>query len=233
MSVNKGIDEHHFIQRVGWLRAAVLGANDGIISTASLIIGVALASNSINEIIIAGIAALVAGAMSMAAGEFVSVSSQADTERADIEIERQALKKYPEEELQELTTIYQKRGLDKKLALQVATQLTKHDALEAHKRDELGIYETTSANPSQAAVFSAVSFAIGAGVPLFAAWLSPLDKVHYVVGVISVLALCLLGMLSAYVGGANKTRATIRIVFFGVAAMIVTGFVGKLFGTIV
>lgn len=233
MTDNNINNEHHFIHRIGWLRAAVLGANDGIVSTASLVIGVAAAAASSSEVLLAGIAGLVAGSMSMAAGEYVSVSSQADTERADLETERVALASFPEEELKELAEIYQERGLDKALSLKVAEQLTAKHALGAHARDELGLSEIATARPIQASVSSATSFAAGAALPLIAAWLSPVEKVTPVVATVSLLALALLGAASAIAGGAGKTRAVIRIVFWGATAMIVTGIIGYVFGTIV
>lgn len=226
-------EEHHFFQRIGWLRAAVLGANDGIVSTASLIIGVASASAGRSEVLIAGMAALVAGAMSMAAGEYVSVSSQADTEKSDIEIERNALEKFPEEELKELSDIYESRGLDPELALAVATQLTEKDALKAHMRDELGMSEHMAAQPVIAAVSSAVSFSAGAALPLVAAIFTPLHSLNWTVGAASLLSLAALGWISAVLGGARKTRAIFRIVAWGAAAMVATGIIGHLFGTVV
>lgn len=233
MAYGEAHDEHHFIHRIGWLRAAVLGANDGIVSTASLVIGVASAAASSSEVLIAGIAGLVAGSMSMAAGEYVSVSSQVDTERADLETERVALANYPEEELHELAEIYQERGLDEALSLKVAEQLTAKDALGAHARDELGLSEITAARPIQAAISSATSFAAGATLPLLAAWLSPAEIVTPIVASVSLVALGLLGTASAKAGGAGKARAAARIVFWGASAMIVTGIIGHLFGTIV
>jgi len=226
-------NEHHAIHRVGWLRAAVLGANDGIVSTASLLVGVAAATADKGPVLIAGIAALVAGAMSMAAGEYVSVSSQSDTEQADLAIEAKALKDAPEEELIELAQIYESRGLDSVLALQVAEQLTAHDALGAHARDELGISHITPARPGQAALFSAISFAIGAALPLLALILSPLAHVTPVIAISSLLSLALLGALSARAGGASITKPISRIVFWGAAAMLVTYLIGAWFGTVV
>ncbi|ABI78340.1 putative membrane protein [Hyphomonas neptunium ATCC 15444] len=225
--------EHHFSHRTGWLRAAVLGANDGIVSTASLVIGVASASAEASAVLVAGMAGLVAGAMSMAAGEFVSVSSQADTEKADLEIERRALQKFPEEELEELTQIYIERGVTPVTARAVAAQLTEHDALSAHARDEIGLTEIASANPVQAAWSSAASFSAGAILPLMAATLAPHDIVTPVVAVVSLISLAVLGWLSASAGGAGKRRAVMRIVFWGAAAMIVTGLIGAAFGTVV
>lgn len=225
--------EHHYSQRMGWLRASVLGANDGIVSTASLMIGVASADTSGAGILIAGMAGLVAGAMSMAAGEFVSVSSQADTEKADLEIERLALEKFPEEELEELTQVYIDRGVEPVTARAVAEQLSRHDALSAHARDEIGLTEVASANPVQAAWSSAASFSAGAILPLAAGALVPEGSVTLVVALVSLLALAILGWLSAKAGGAGKLRAVIRVVFWGAAAMIVTGLIGAAFGTVV
>ena len=224
--------EHHFVHRIGWLRAAVLGANDGIVSTASLLVGIAAAAVSKDALLLAGSAGLVAGAMSMAAGEFVSVSSQADVERADLETERQALKRAPDAELAELAGIYEGRGVDKELALQVAQQLTAHDALGAHARDELGISETVSARPVQAAGASALSFAVGAALPLGAAMVSPTTYLPMTIVLASLLALALLGAISAGVGGAKKLRAIGRVVFWGAAAMAITGGAGAIFGAV-
>jgi VIT1/CCC1 family predicted Fe2+/Mn2+ transporter len=225
--------EEHFSHRVGWLRAAVLGANDGIVSTASLVIGVAAASSSRSAVLVAGMAGLVAGAMSMAAGEYVSVSSQADTERADLEKERRELRNDPAGEREELAGIYAARGLDPDLATQVADQLMAHDALGAHARDELGITETATARPVQAALASAATFSAGAALPLLAAafasggWRVPM------VTVVSLLALVLLGVLGARAGGAPMGRATGRVVFWGALAMAVTALIGKAFGAVV
>ena len=226
-------NEHHAIHRVGWLRAAVLGANDGILSTASLLIGIAAATADKGPLLVAGVAALVAGAMSMAAGEYVSVSSQSDTEKADLAIEAQALEEVPQEELIELAQIYESRGLDSALALQVAEQLTAHDALGAHARDELGISDVTPARPIQAALYSAISFAAGSSLPLMAVILSPLEFIPLLVALSSLLSLALLGYLSAHMGGARKVQAIIRIVFWGAAAMTVTHLIGAWFGTVV
>ncbi len=224
--------ETHFVHRVGWLRAAVLGANDGIVSTASLVIGVAAASAAIGDVLLAGTAGLVAGAMSMAAGEFVSVSSQADSERADLETEREALEKYPEEELRELALIYEGRGVDPTLALQVAEQLTAKDAIGAHARDELGLSEISTARPVQAALASAASFAAGAALPLAAAMVAPIESTMPAVAAVSLAGLALLGAMSAKAGGAGKTRAVIRVVFWGAAAMLITGAIGSMLGTV-
>ncbi|MBU6236405.1 MAG: VIT family protein [Planctomycetes bacterium] len=225
--------ELHRTDRIGWLRAAVLGANDGIVSTASLVVGVAAASTNSSEILVAGVAGLVAGAMSMAAGEYVSVSSQADTENADLARERAELAANPEHELAELTEIYMKRGLEPSLASQVAEQLMKHDALGAHARDELGISETMSARPVQAALASAGTFAIGAAMPLLTAMLSPRSVLIPVVVATSVLFLALLGGFGAYAGGAPWLKAAVRVTFWGVLAMALTAGVGALFGAVV
>jgi VIT1/CCC1 family predicted Fe2+/Mn2+ transporter len=225
--------EQHFSHRVGWLRAAVLGANDGIVSTASLVIGVAAASSSRSAVLVAGMAGLVAGAMSMAAGEYVSVSSQADTERADLEKERRELRDDPSGEREELAGIYVARGLDPELATQVAEQLMDHDALGAHARDELGITDTATARPVQAALASAATFSAGAALPLLAAafaaggWRVPM------VTLVSLLALVLLGVLGARAGGAPIAKATGRVVFWGALAMAVTALIGKAFGAVV
>jgi VIT1/CCC1 family predicted Fe2+/Mn2+ transporter len=220
------------MHRVGWLRAAVLGANDGIVSTASLILGVAAAGASAKDILIAGVAGLVAGAASMAAGEFVSVSSQSDTERADLDREREELKDDPEHEHAELSAIYVKRGLDVKLASQVATQLMDHDALGAHARDELGISHTAVSRPIQAAFASAGTFAVGAALPLLVVLLVPASAVLWAVSGASLLFLALLGLLSARAGGAPIGVATLRVTFWGVLAMALTAGVGALFGVV-
>lgn len=223
--------EIHLVQRVGWLRAAVLGANDGILSTASLIVGVAAADASKGSIVLTGIAGLVAGAMSMAAGEYVSVSSQADTERADIARETAELKDEPESERQELAAIYRQRGLDHDLALQVADQLMAHDALGAHLRDELGISEQLAARPVQAALASAASFAVGAIVPVLAALLFAGQQLVATVMVVTLLLLATTGAIGARVGGANVVRGAVRVVFWGALAMAITFAIGRLFGT--
>ena len=222
--------ELHRTDRIGWLRAAVLGANDGIVSTASLVVGVAAANTGSNEIVVAGVAGLVAGAMSMAAGEYVSVSSQADTEKADIERERADLAADPVHELAELAAIYEKRGLDPTLAKQVADQLMKHDALGAHARDELGISDTLSARPVQAAFASAGTFAIGAAMPLLTAVLTPHGALIPVVVATSILFLSLLGGFGAYAGGAPWVKAAVRVTFWGALAMAITAGVGAVFG---
>lgn len=225
--------ENHAVSRIGWLRAAVLGANDGIVSTASLIVGVAAASPDRPAIIVAGVAGLVAGAMSMAAGEYVSVSSQLDTERADIARETQELAEQPEAERRELAGIYEKRGLDPALALQVADQLTAHDALAAHARDELGISEFTTARPIQAAFTSAATFSIGAALPLATAVIAPQDWIIPGVSVGALAFLALLGALGARAGGAPVLRATSRVLFWGAFALALTAGIGRLFGAVV
>lgn len=223
--------ESHNIERIGWLRAAVLGANDGIVSTASLIVGVAAAAAGRQEVLLAGIAGLVAGALSMAAGEYVSVSSQADTEAADIARETAELATQPEAELDELTGIYVGRGLEPALARQVAEQLTTHDAMAAHRRDELGLSEATAARPLQAAFASALTFSIGAALPLLAVLL--LSAGALIIGVVaaSLAALAVLGILGGRAGGAPVLRSVARVVFWGALAMAVTAGVGGLFNT--
>lgn len=233
MNPQKSQTENHRTQHIGWLRAAVLGANDGIVSTASLILGVAAASATQGPVLVAGVAGLVAGAMSMAAGEYVSVSSQSDTEQADIAREREELATDGARELAELAAIYVGRGLDAQLARQVATQLTAHDALAAHTRDELGISDTTSANPLQAALVSALSFVVGAGLPLLAAWLVPFGILTPVVAATSMLFLVILGGLAAYTGGAGIVKGIVRVAFWGALAMAITSGVGMLFGVAV
>lgn len=224
--------ERHQVHRVGWLRAAVLGANDGIVSTASLIVGVAAAASSKSEVLLAGVAGLVAGAMSMAAGEYVSVSSQADTETADLERERSELKNNPEFEHRELAALYQKRGLDKETADDVASQLMKHDALGAHARDELSITHITTARPVQAAFTSAATFTTGAALPLAAAWLTQVGRpMIFAVSAGSLLFLAILGAVGARAGGAPVLKATLRVAFWGAAAMAVTAGIGRLVGT--
>jgi len=225
--------ERHRTERIGWLRAAVLGANDGIVSTSSLVVGVAAAHAARNEILVAGVAGLVAGAMSMAAGEYVSVSSQADTEQADIERERKELGADDQHEHEELTAIYAKRGLDASLAKQVADQLMAHDALTAHARDELGISDTLSARPVQAALASAGTFAVGAAMPLLTVLVTPKSALIPVVVGGSILLLALLGGLGARAGGAPVTKAALRVTFWGALAMGLTAGVGALFGAVV
>lgn len=225
--------ERHKTERIGWLRAAVLGANDGIVSTASLVAGVAAAGASEREILIAGVAGMVAGAMSMAAGEYVSVSSQADTERADLERERQELARDREGEHAELTEIYVARGLDRELAAQVATQLMARDALGAHARDELSITELTTARPVQAALASAASFAVGALLPVLVAVVAPRSAILWAVIGGSLLFLAGLGAVAAYTGGAPVGRSVARVAFWGALAMALTAAVGRLFGVAV
>jgi VIT1/CCC1 family predicted Fe2+/Mn2+ transporter len=223
--------ERHRTERVGWLRAAVLGANDGLVSTASLVLGVAAAEASRSAVLVAGVAGLVAGAMSMAAGEYVSVSSQADTERADLERERRELATMPEAELDELTGIYVERGLDPALARQVAEQLTAHDAHAAHARDELGITAALQARPVQAAWASALSFAAGAVLPLIVIALAPASLLSLLVALTSLVFLALLGAVAARAGGARMLVGAARVVFWGALAMGLTAAVGSLFGT--
>jgi len=222
--------ERHRTQRIGWLRAAVLGANDGIVSTASLVLGVAAAGANSQGILVAGVAGLVAGAMSMAAGEYVSVSSQADTERADLARETKELDENPEHEHAELAAIYVKRGLDAALASNVASQLMRHDAIGAHARDELGISDTWTARPVQAALASAGTFAVGAVLPLLIVFLFPVSALMWAVSGSSLLFLALLGSLSARAGGASVITATARVTFWGALAMAATAGVGALFG---
>jgi VIT1/CCC1 family predicted Fe2+/Mn2+ transporter len=222
--------ERHRTHRIGWLRAAVLGANDGIVSTASLILGVAAAGGSSRSILIAGVAGLVAGAMSMAAGEYVSVSSQADTERADLDRERQELAADPENEHAEMTAIYVRRGLDAELASKVATQLMAHDALGAHGRDELGLSETSTARPLQAALASAGTFSVGAVLPLLVVLVAPITALIWAVAGSSLLFLAFLGSIAARAGGASVTAAAARVTFWGALAMGLTAGVGVLFG---
>ena len=225
--------ETHMVHRIGWLRAAVLGANDGILSTSSLVVGVAAAGTGRTEVLVAALAGLVAGAMSMAAGEYVSVSSQTDAENADLARERKELAEMPEAELEELTRIYQERGLTRDLAQQVAVQLTAHDALGAHARDELGISETVTSHPVQAAVVSALTFAAGAVVPLIVALLAPPAQIVVFVVVATLLALAVLGGLGASAGGAGILRGAMRVTLWGVLAMGATAVVGTLFGVTV
>ncbi|SDA96119.1 VIT1/CCC1 transporter family protein [Mesorhizobium qingshengii] len=225
--------ESHLVSRIGWLRAAVLGANDGIVSTASLIVGVASAAAPTSQVLVAGIAGLVAGAMSMAAGEYVSVSSQSDTENADLTREREELRTQPEFEREELAQIYVKRGLETGLARQVADQLMAKDALAAHAHDELGISEMTTARPIQAALTSAATFSVGAAMPLLMVLVSPASMLVLAVSVASLLFLALLGAIGAKAGGANIVRATLRVTFWGAFAMALTAGIGALVGTAV
>lgn len=226
-------NEMHRSHRVGWLRAAVLGANDGIVSTSSLVIGVAAAASDHEAVMLAGVAGLFAGALSMAAGEYVSVYSQADTEKADIELEKKHLEDEPEFELRELAQIYESRGLTPELAAEVAKQLMDHDALGAHTRDELGISEVTTARPLQAAVFSAAAFSIGAALPLIVTWFSPFNLMISSVADSSLVFLAILGAVAAKAGGASMLKGSLRVLFWGAIAMGVTAGVGKLFGAVV
>ena len=222
--------ETHLIERIGWLRAAVLGANDGLISTSSLIVGVAAATTAQHEILVAGVAGLVAGAMSMAAGEYVSVSSQADTEEADMARERHELATQPEAELAELTAIYQQRGVKPDLARQVAEQMMAKDAFAAHARDELGLASHVMARPVQAALTSAATFASGAALPLIIALLSPAATVVWSVSIACLIGLAVLGAVGARAGGAKVFKPTLRVVFWGAVAMASTALIGALVG---
>jgi VIT1/CCC1 family predicted Fe2+/Mn2+ transporter len=223
-------NEAHRSHRIGWLRAAVLGANDGIVSTASLVIGVAAAHAARGDVLLAGVAGLVAGAMSMAAGEYVSVSSQADTERADLELEQKHLDDNMEYEQQELADIYVGRGLDAEMANKVAEQLMAHDALGAHARDELGIFDQVSARPIQAALASAATFSLGAALPITAAFLAPEKRLVTMVAGLSLVFLAVLGGLAAQAGGARISIGVARVTFWGALAMALTASVGSLFG---
>ena len=223
--------EIHYADRIGWLRAAVLGANDGILSTSSLVVGVAAASAAHSSVLIAGVAGLMSGAMAMAAGEYVSVSSQADTEKADLAREKMELETDYESERLELANIYQKRGLDPALALKVADQLMDHDALMAHARDELGLNEIHTARPIQAAIASALTFAGGAALPLLVVLFAPANLMIPLVAVCALFFLALMGFMGAYLGGANVWVGALRVTFWGLLAMLTTALVGKLFGT--
>lgn len=223
--------EKHYVNRVGWLRAAVLGANDGLLSTTSIVIGVAAAQPERNTIILAALAGMIAGALSMAAGEYVSVSSQEDTEKADLAREKRELEEMPEIELRELAKIYEGRGVSKETAMQVAIELTAHDALEAHARDELGINEITQANPTLAALASFASFALGALLPFIVSLVAPLQQMVYFQYGFSIIFLMILGAVSAKTGGAPVSLAMLRICFWGTVAMGITALVGHLFGT--
>lgn len=222
--------EQHRTHRSGWLRAAVMGANDGIVSTASLVIGVAAAGSSQDAILLSGLAGLVAGAMSMAAGEYVSVSSQADIEKADLEQERRSLDENEDFERQELAALYAQRGVEAGLAAKVAAQLMAHDALSAHAREELGLSTTTQARPIQAALSSALTFMAGAAMPVVTAALLPLPQIMIVVGGMSLVFLALLGGMAARAGGAPVLRGALRVTFWGAAAMVATAAVGRFFG---
>lgn len=229
---DKGVsspEERYATARLGWLRASVLGANDGILSTSSLIIGVASAHTSQAGILLAGISSLIAGAMSMAAGEYVSVSSQADSETADLSREKKELGSFWDSEVDELVGIYRQRGLDDLLAHQVAIALMKHDALGAHARDELGISEATAARPVQAALASACAFALGAILPVLTAVLSPFRLVSWSVSVVSLICLAILGTVGALAGGTAPWRPALRVIFWGLMAMVITGSVGNIF----
>lgn len=225
--------EVHHLHRVGWLRAAVLGANDGIISTASLIIGIAAAQATHADILLAGSAGLVAGAMSMAAGEYVSVSSQSDTEKADIAREQKSLEENYSYEVQELTDIYKQRGVDSALAEKVAQQLMTHNALDAHIRDELGLFENVKARPIQAALFSCGTFAIGAALPMLISWIVPLNFLIPTIAISSLVFMAILGGIAAYIGGSSIVTGALRITVWGAFAMGLTALVGKLFGVTV
>jgi len=225
--------ERHLVSRIGWLRAAVLGANDGLVSTASLIVGVAAAQTDKTGILIAGVAGMVAGAMSMAAGEYVSVSSQADTEAADLARERAELDADPEAETRELAAIYRSRGVDAKVSLEVARQLMVHDALGAHARDELGLSEHTSARPIQAAMTSAATFSVGAVLPLAVVVVAPGSLLVALVSGFALVGLALLGGIGARVGGAGIVKAVLRVTFWGAFAMGLTAGIGHLFGTVI
>jgi len=225
--------ERHAVSRIGWLRAAVLGANDGIVSTGSLILGVTAANADRSAVIVAGMAALVAGAMSMAAGEYVSVSSQLDTEHADLAREKQELADQPGFEREELARIYSERGLEPELALKVANQLMAHDALGAHARDELGISDTTRARPLQAALASALTFSAGAIVPLLAVVMAADRWLQPAVAIVSLICLAALGWLGAKAGGANVVKSIVRVSFWGILAMALTMGIGRIFGTAV
>ena len=226
------IHEQHRSHRVGWLRAAVLGANDGIVSTASLIIGVAAAETTQSAVLLAGVAGWVAGAISMAAGEYVSVSSQLDTEKADLALERRSLAENPVEEKQELAEIYVQRGLTPQLAAEVAAQLMATNALETHARDEIGITETVKARPLQAALASAGTFTAGAALPLLTAWTIPYDRLIVAVTLLSIVFLAVLGGIAARTGGAPVARGAVRVSFWGALAMAMTAAVGWLFGVV-
>lgn len=221
--------EHHFIHRSGWLRAAVLGANDGIISVTSLIMGMAASGATAHTLLITCIAGLISGATSMAAGEYISVKSQEDIEKADLKFEAQELKKHPQRELDELTQIYIARGLEPVLAQQVATQLTNHDALGAHARDEIGIHENTAANPIQAALASAGSFSFGALFPMLAILLSPEVWIEKTVLIFGIISLAFLGTLSSHFAGTSKLKGSLRITLWGILAMAFSSWIGSLF----
>ena len=230
--IERHIEEVHKSHRIGWLRAAVLGANDGIVSTASLIVGIAAAETSKGSILLAGIAGLTAGAMSMAAGEYISVSSQADTENADLQLEKESLKDNEEYEKEELAQLYVQRGIQPELAKEVASQLMRHDALDAHARDELGITKDGKSNPIEAAFSSAASFTIGAAMPLLTAWIVPQSQLIFAVSGASLLFLTVLGAVAANAGGASMIKGASRVAFWGSLAMGLTALVGQLFGVV-
>ena len=221
--------EQHYIHRTGWLRASVLGANDGIISVTSLIMGMAASGASTQTLLITCIAGLISGASSMAAGEYISVKSQEDIENADLDMEHRELQRHPENELKELTQIYMMRGLDPELAHEVAVQLTEKNALEAHARDEIGIHENTAAKPLQAAGSSALAFSLGALFPMFSILLSPEQYIESVVMVVGVLSLALLGALSSYVAGTSPLKGSLRVMLWGIIAMLFSSWIGSLF----
>ena len=225
--------ERHRTQRIGWLRAAVLGANDGILSTASLIVGVAAADTTRETVLLTGLAGLLAGALSMAAGEYVSVSSQADSEAADYAREQRELETQPAFEHEELAAIYRSRGLSADLASRVAAELMAHDAIGAHARDELGITELSRARPLQAAVASAIAFAVGAALPVVLAAITPVSRLGVVVGGSTLVLLAGLGALAAQLGGASMGRGAVRVTFWGAVAMVCTALIGRIFGTVV
>lgn len=225
--------ESHRAHRIGWLRAAVLGANDGVVSVSSLVVGVAAGGAATDVVVLTGVAGLVAGALSMAAGEYISVQSQADTEQADMERERKELQEVPEKELDELTQIYVQRGLNEGLARQVAEQLTHGDALTAHLRDELGTTEVLRARPIQAAFASAAAFSIGAAIPIVASVLAPSESLSMITMIVTMVSLGALGGLAAWAGGASIWRGALRVMFWGAAAMAITALVGRLFGATV
>ena len=225
--------EKHYNNRIGWLRAAVLGANDGIVSTSSLVVGIAAANTGRAELLIAAIAGMIAGAMSMAAGEYVSVSSQADTENADLKRERFELEHFPEAEHKELANIYEQRGLNKALASQVATQLMAQNALETHARDELGLNDIQKARPVLAAFSSAISFLVGAALPVLLVTIAPMETMISTVSVSSLFFLGFLGFIAAKAGGANVVKGATRVIFWGSLAMAVTAAIGYAFGTVI
>lgn len=228
-SVEEHLKHKHYSHRMGWLRAAVLGANDGIISVVAVLVGVIAAGVGREEVLIVGVAALVAGALSMAAGEYVSVSSQSDTEKADLEIERKLLNDHWDREVDELTLIYQERGVSESTARQVAIELMNHDALEAHARDELGLSDIHSARPMQAALASALAFVAGAGIPVLLVALLPLENLGWIIASVSLFLLAILGALAAWVGGASLWLGSFRVLIWGALTMAITTYVGFVF----